>query len=231
MSGYHFYFGEELLPVAPAKLNTKIKNKNKTITLVNEGEVNLLKQTGLTDYKFDILLPNVLYPFAEYLNGFKRADYYLDLLEKLKVNKTPFQFIVNRFLPNGTVLFKNNVTVTLEEYEIKEDAANGFDVIVSVELKMYKPFQTRVVTIEEEKVVRIKAVKRTTKKQASGTTYTVKKGDCLCSIAKAQYGDGSKYTKIYDANKKVIEAAAQKNRKGSSQNGRYIYPGTVLKIP
>lgn len=231
MAGYHFYFGKELLPVAPTKLTTKIKNKNKTITLVNEGEVNLLKQAGLADYKFDILLPNVQYPFAEYPNGFKDAWYYLAFMKKLKNSKEPFRFIVNRYLPNGFLLFETNTEVTLEGYEIKEDASNGFDVIVSVELKIYKPFQTRVITIEEEKVVRTKSVKRTTKKASSGITYTVKKGDCLWSIAKEKYGDGSKYTKIYSANKKVIEDAAQKHRKGSSQNGRYIYPGTVLKIP
>lgn len=231
MSGYHFYFGEELLPVAPVKLTTKIKNKNKTITLINEGEVNLLKQAGLTEYTFDLLLPNVQYLFAEYLNGFKRAGYYLNLLEDLKRDKTPFQFIVNRFLPDGISLFETNVAVTLEEYSIKEDAANGFDVIVSVELKKYRPFQTKIITIEEGKAVSTKSTKRTTKKAASGISYTVQKGDCLWNIAKEKYGDGSKYTKIYSANKKVIEAAAQKYRKGSSQNGRYIYPGTVLKIP
>ena len=51
-------------------------------------------------------------------------------------------------------------------------------------------------------------------------TYTVKSGDCLYNIAKKYYGDGSKYTKIYEANKKII---------GSNPN--LIKAGQVLTIP
>ena len=51
-------------------------------------------------------------------------------------------------------------------------------------------------------------------------TYTVKKGDCLWNIAKAMYGKGSDYTKIYNANKGVI-----------GKNPNLIYPGQVFVIP
>ena len=50
--------------------------------------------------------------------------------------------------------------------------------------------------------------------------YTVAKGDCLWNIAKRFYGNGSKYTVIYDANKGVIGG-----------NPNRIYPGQVLTIP
>ena len=50
-------------------------------------------------------------------------------------------------------------------------------------------------------------------------TYTVKKGDCLWNIAKKFYGNGSKYTKIYEANKDKIK------------NPQLIYAGQVLVIP
>ena len=54
---------------------------------------------------------------------------------------------------------------------------------------------------------------------SGGTTYTVKKGDCLWNIAKKFYGSGPKYTKIYDANRGIIK------------NPNLIYPGQVLTIP
>ena len=37
---YHFYMGNVLLPITPEKLSLKIKNANKTLTLINEGEVS-----------------------------------------------------------------------------------------------------------------------------------------------------------------------------------------------
>ncbi len=120
------------LPVTPSKFSEKIKNSNKTITLINDGEVNLLKTAGLTELSFDILLPNAKYPFALYPEGYQPATYYLDKLEKLKVDKKPFQFKIIRLKPDGNLMFDTNMKVSLEEYEIKEDVGNGFDIEVSI---------------------------------------------------------------------------------------------------
>lgn len=50
--------------------------------------------------------------------------------------------------------------------------------------------------------------------------YTVKKGDCLWTLAKRFYGKGSLYYKIYEANRAVIGG-----------NPSLIYPGQVFTIP
>lgn len=55
---------------------------------------------------------------------------------------------------------------------------------------------------------------------SSGTTYTVKKGDCLWTIAKKFYGSGSDWKKIYEANNGVIGG-----------NPNLIYPGQTFTIP
>ena len=126
---YFFYLGKMLCPVAPSKLQLKIKGQNKTMTLINEGEINILRKAGLTEISFDILLPNVKYPFATYKSGFKNASYFLDSLESLKTSDEPFQFIVTRTLPNGKMLFDTNMKVSLEDYTVKEDSKEGFDVV------------------------------------------------------------------------------------------------------
>jgi len=54
---------------------------------------------------------------------------------------------------------------------------------------------------------------------STGTTYTVKSGDSLSKIAKAQYGDGSKWKRIYEANRDKIK------------NPDLIYPGQEFIIP
>jgi nucleoid-associated protein YgaU len=54
---------------------------------------------------------------------------------------------------------------------------------------------------------------------SQGTTYTVVAGDSLSKIAKREYGDASKWHRIYEANRDKI------------QNPDLIYPGQVLNLP
>lgn len=62
-----------------------------------------------------------------------------------KVTKgEPFQFIVVDVSPNS-MMVKSNIKVTLESYEIIEDAeAHGLDTLVSVTLKQYVPYSTKI---------------------------------------------------------------------------------------
>ena len=85
--GYEFYLDRCLLPVTPSKLEVKINNANHTMTLINEGEINVLKQAGLTDVEFTCEIPQVKYPFAVYKEGFRGADYFLDYFESLKSSR------------------------------------------------------------------------------------------------------------------------------------------------
>ncbi len=54
---------------------------------------------------------------------------------------------------------------------------------------------------------------------SSGKTYTVKSGDSLSKIAKAQYGDASQWKRIYEANR------------GKISNPDLIHPGQEFTIP
>ena len=150
---YRFYLDNILLPVTPQSLEIKIKNQNKTVTLINDTEYNFLKSVGLTEISFDILLPAVKYPFAMYENGFKNQKYYLDELERLKVSKKPFRFYVSRELPNGVGLYDTDMNVSLEDYTIKESADNGFDLTVSINLKEYAPITTTDINISSDGTV------------------------------------------------------------------------------
>lgn len=221
--GYDFYMGKRLLPVAPSKLQISVKNKNKTVTLINEGEVNVLKSAGLTEIEFECEIPQVKQPYAVYTSGFRGAKYFLDFFEKLKVNRRKFQFIVCRKAPNGKKFFNTNLKVTLEDYKITEDAKEGFDLIVKIKLKQWRNYGTKTVKLNTEGSKASKEKQRETDNSPASTSpqsYTVVRGDCLYNIAKRFYGDGSKYTAIYNANKSVIGG-----------NPNLIYPGQVLTIP
>ena len=220
-SGYDFYLDKCLLPVTPSKLEIKINNANKTMTLINEGEINILKKAELSDIEFECEIPQVKQPYAVYPTGFKAADYFLNYFETLKLSNKPFQFIVCRQMPNGKKFFNTNIKVSLEDYKIIEDAKEGFDLKVRISLKQYKDYGTKLVNItfaENKPKASIEACRETTNSPAptQNEPYEVKPGDCLWNIAKKQLGDGTKYKEI-----------AKKN--GISDPNR-IYPGQVLKL-
>lgn len=233
---YDVYFDKVLLPVAPSHIKTGIKNKNKVVELINEGDVNLLKSAGLTELSFTILLPNQKYPFAKYPDGFRQAAYYLGIFEQHKMSKKPFQLIISRTLPTGKVLFYTNLKVSLEDYNIEDDVTEGFDIKVTINLKQYKEYGTKTTNISAY-VRKIPSSTTTSKRTAgsgantSGTSYTIKSGDTLWNIAKKKLGSGSKWTTIYNANKTIIENAAKARGKASSNNGHWIYPNTTITIP
>lgn len=231
---YDVYFDKVLLPVAPSRIKTEIKNKNKTIDLINEGEVNVLKSAGLTKLTFSILLPNQKYPFARYVDGFKNAAYYLKLFEEYKVNKKPFQFIIARTLPSGSVLFYTNLKVSLEDYDIEDNVSEGFDTKVTINLMQYKEYGTKTANVTA--YIRPKVSKTTTRSigtaaYTSKNAYTIVSGDTLWNVAKKKLGNGSRWTEIYNLNKTTIENAAKAHGKASSNNGHWIYPNTVITIP
>ncbi len=223
---YDVYIDRMLCPIAPEKLQVKVNNKNKTLVLINEGEINILKKAGLTDIKFDLLLPNVKYPFAVYKSGFQNARYFLDYLEKLKVDQEPFKFKVIRRFPNGKMIFDTNMKVSLEDYNANENARQGFDVLVSIKLKQFKDYGTKTCNVKivdsKPKIAPPTPERQTDNSPApkvQNKTYTVQKGDSLWAIAKKFYGDGSQYPKIHNANKDKVK------------NANLIYPGQVLSIP
>lgn len=219
---YDFYMGKVLLPISPSKMQTVINNQNKTVNLMNEGEVNLVKEPGITTFKFDIILPLYTeYPFARYKSGFEPAGYYLSYFEKLKIKGTPFEFKVNRFRSDPYTGVKRNIMptnklVVLENYVITESTDNAPDILVSLELKEYIKYGTVVKEIDMKTNTVKNSVVNGTSNKTIPNTYTVKKGDTLWAIAKKLLGDGAKCWNLAKLN--------------NISNPNRIRPGQVLKI-
>lgn len=239
--GYHFFINNLELPYAPSKLKVSIGSNNKTVNLITGEEINVLKNPKLTEIEFDAELPRGRqYPFANKLISSKT---YTDYFEKLKINKSPTQLVITRPSPKGTSLggttgdFESTVLrVSLESYNLEEDAENAYDIKVSLKFKQYVDYG--VVKVVKKTTVPVQEKPKKVNPQTGGErgeNYTVKKGDCLWNIAKKFYGNGTHYKKIYNANKDIIEKTAKKYGKKSSYKGStpgwWIYPGTKLTIP
>lgn len=216
---YYFFMDKKMLPVAPGKLSVRINNNNKTINLINDGEVNLLKNAALTEIAFEVLLPNNEYPFANY-NSFSidLAESYLSDFKILKLSKDPFQFIVTRMTNDWTFLFDTNITVSLEDYEIIEDANNGTDVMASIRLKQYKPYGTKTATLKTNadgtQTAVIDEPRLTTKPVPN--TAKILKNQTLLQLVKKNFGN----TKMFNHIKKI----------NGITNPNNIPTGTVLRL-
>lgn len=236
---YQFWLGGILLPVTPGDLTIKINDKDKTVFMINEGEVNILKSPGLSDITIsELLLPTQRYPFVQ-SDAKIRPAYYLEKFEKWKNKRKPIKFKVLRYEANSQeLLWDTSMYVTLGSYEIKEDADKyGKDVCIKLPMKEWKAWGAKKLVIKKKKaksgkkktVATVKKNRKQTKEVAS--TYKVKSGDTLMKIAKKQLNNASAWKKIYQLNQKTIEDAARKHGRKSSSNGTYIYVGTVLKLP
>ena len=179
---YNCYLFGELMPVTPGKLTIKIKGKNTTLVLLNEGEINILKKPGLTEITLPLTFPM--------LTGAKPPEHYLGLLEKGKTDKekSTTQFILTRTSPAGRLLFDTNIKVSVEDYNIVENAENGLDLSVEVKLKQYRDYGTKTVKVENETT------------HATGTRSTVSSSGVTSS------SDGKKSnTHNTSANNKIVE--------------------------
>lgn len=230
---YYFFLGVLPLPVTPSSLNISTPSLNKTVTLINDGEINILKTPGLREISFEALLPQHKYPFANYSISNYTATTFIPVLNELKKSKIPFQFIVTRMKPNNQVVFFTNIKCQIESIEYKEDAEEyGLDVMASIVLKEYKDYGTKSLSLSKSMVstalgyakaaasyavaAAVTLNSRSTESKPSVTSVTVKKGDTLWNICKKYLGDGSKYKEVAELN--------------NLENPDKIYVGQVLRL-
>lgn len=231
---YSFRFGEMRFPITPSKLTIKVKGKNKTLTLANDGDMSFLRLPGLTEISFEATLPMLgAYSFS---GKYYKPNYYLSIFENLMTTRTPFQFIVVRLSPSGLPLYDTNMKVSLEDYTVTEDAEKGPDVVVAISLKQYVEYKTKTVKVivpesastalpetassaSTETPVLVEETKRDASSAPVVKSHVVKAGDTLWLLAKKYYDNGAKYMKIYNAN---TDKLTSPNR---------IFVGQTLTIP
>lgn len=189
-----------------------------TYDIMDRGDVEVPTGTGLAKISWESQFPGRNRTDTGLLRGtWKSPEIYHKQFEKWKKNGTDLNLLVTGY--------PINMNVHLTSYSATP--AGGFgDMEYSVEFT-----EIRSMNISNE--VKDKTDQNTTaqREEPKYDTYTIKKGDTLWGIAKRTYGSGAQYTKIYNANKDIIEKEAKAHGFKSSNNGNRIWPGTILQIP
>lgn len=202
------------LPVLPESFKVKNGSKNDSINIAGLGEITIMQGRPALQFSFSSFFPATRFPGIQVSSITKP----LTLIEKInswKAGDKPVHFIATAC---GVDIF-----ATIESFDYEEDGGDPGTYQYSITLKEYREITVRQVTVDVPKqTATVKKEEPRVDNTVQPKTYTVKvkSGDCLWNIAKKYYGNGSQYTKIYNANKGVIGG-----------NPNLIYPGQVLTIP
>ena len=217
------------IPILPPSFSVSMENGHSTVNVQTKGDVTIIGKKGLKSIDFESFFPNHNYPFA----SCKRKKNPYDYVKKIE----SWMEKAVRLTITGTNI---NMLCLIKSFSYEEPDGTG-DIKYSISLEEYRPpTYKKAKTVTKKTTTKKKVtVKKTTKPsrpvKEAPKTYTVKSSDTLWGIAKNFYGSGSLYTKIYNANKSIIESTAKKHGLSSSSHsgvpGWWIYEGTKLVIP
>lgn len=206
------------IPLMPEEITIGADGRLASYDLIKTGEVKIPEGRMLKTVKWDGILPGISRKKEPFVRDWVAPKFLDDTLYKWRDDGAPLKLVVTRT--------NINIDCYIASYESTISGGYG-DIAYSIEFVekvdvVVKPITTATSSTSSSS-------NRTT--PAKSKTYTIKSGDCLWNIAKAQYGKGSEWKKIYNANKTAIEAEAKRRGYKSSNNGNLIFPGQTLSIP
>ena len=202
-------------PVLPAEYKVSGGRGIETVNINAIGEVDLGGMKELKTVSFSSFFPRNYDPSYCEFRKIKKPIKYIKQIEQM-MNSGPVKIIIT-----GTPI---NFPCRISSFEYEENDGTG-DISFSITLKEHRKIvisQSSVVAESAAAASEDTASKDTAKREDTREkpkTYTVKRGDCLSSIARQLTGS-SDWHALYEQNKEII---------GSNPN--LIKDGTVLVIP
>lgn len=192
------------LPVLPDKISVKRALDSSEKTVLELGSVNILKGAKLRQISFSSLFPAERIPAVSVRQKIHEPLWYARKLRGMMESRRPLRFIL---LGQDLDI---NTQMSVESFEYSESYGAVGDIEYKLTLKEWVDYSPRKVTIRQNKVV-TGSKKRSGQPKAApadkAVQYTVRSGDSLWSICQKNYGDGSLYDKLYQANKSAIDKA------------------------
>ncbi len=199
-------------PVLPEEVEIKESGNNKSHILQNIGEITVINTIKAPTLKLESFFPINSGPYvtSKYL---LKPNEYIEKIKRWRDTGKPVRLVIT-----GTSV-DLSWACTIEDFSYKEKAGAVGDIEYIISFKEYRWFKVKKVEIVSDSKTSQPAIAKTEQRpveKEKPKTYTVQKGDTLCSISKKCLGDSGKYKEI-----------AKKN---NIANPSLIYPGQVLQL-
>ena len=210
---------EIYFPMLPEEINVETATRFQSYDIMSVGEIKIPLGEELTGFSWSGRLPGKKRKEQPYLTG---GGYWMEpikiqqLLSFYRVNGTKLRLIVTD-TPINHYVYLSSYKVTYK--------GNAGDYFYDISFTVAKE-----VNIITEANAEISTSQSNTDRPAPqpSSTYTVQKRDTLWNIARKEFGNGARYTEIYNANKQLIDS---ENANRHVRDKYSIYPGQVLTIP
>lgn len=199
------------IPVLPEVFHVKTGSNNDSVDIAGLGEIVIMQSRPALQVSFSSFFPSKA--FQGMTLKPKSPHILVETIKKWKASNKPVHFICSSPL----VLFY----AAIESFDYHERGGDPGTYYYDLTLKEYREINPRQIKINAaKKTASSLQSKARVDNRIKPKTYTVVAGDTLWDIAQKFYGNGNQYTKIYEANKKVIGG-----------NPNLIYPGQTFVIP
>ncbi len=200
------------LPVLPESFKTKNGSNNDSVDIAGLGEIVIMQGRPALQFSFSSFFPAESFP-GMHVSRLKRPRSLIKKINSWKAGDKPVHLVATAC---GV-----NIYCTIEDFSYSEEGGDPGTYQYSITLKEYREIKVRQVKVDiPNAAATVNKEEPRVDNTVQPKTYTVVGGDCLWKIAQKLYGNGSQYTKIYDANRGVIGG-----------NPNKIYAGQVLSIP
>ncbi len=201
-----------LLPITPSEYTVEYEREIEVVRSMEQGDINLSGHKVPQSISISSFFPTREYPFERKATvSVSGVMDYVHLMKKWIDDDAIIRLVIAD--EAGARINERFKIQSIKYGETQED--NG-DIPYTIAFRQYTPIT--MTTVQTSTVQN--AAREVGAEPAKPKQYTVVKGDSLSKIARAVYGDASKWPKIYEANKAVI-----------GKNPNLIFPGQVFSLP
>jgi nucleoid-associated protein YgaU len=201
------------LPVNPFEdITIAVSADNKSVDIISLGEVTVIGPRKLAGFTIKSLLTDTKYPFSADGDTIS-ALAWINRIYAILDSQEPVRFIITGI---GAEI---NMLCSIEKFQHAEKHGQIGEYYYELQLKEYRTYGVRKVSISGSTTKKVTTTAARTGSPSTVSNYSVRSGDSLSAIAKAQLGDSSRWREIYNLNKDVIS------------NPNKIYPGQSLVMP